>query len=79
MYSITAKVKGINTIEGNYKNKMIAERHKRKLGKKYPGTTFKIKRISKKDKLDNTFNNFMEENYPIACKLDKLGYRIERR
>lgn len=50
MYSITARVKGINTVEGNYKNKLIAERHLRKLEKKYPGTVFKIEPVAKKDK-----------------------------
>ena len=50
MYSITAKVKGISTVEGNYKNKLIAERHKRRLEKKYPGTAFKIELVAKKDK-----------------------------
>lgn len=50
MYAITAKVKGIDTIEGNYKNKLIAGKHKRKLEKKYPGTVFKIEQVDKKDK-----------------------------
>lgn len=55
MYAITAKLKGISkepfdTIEGNYKNKKVADRHKRELEKKYPGTTFKIEQIAKKNK-----------------------------
>ena len=50
MYAITAKVKDIDTTEGNYKNKLIAERHKRRLEKKYPGTTFKIEPVAKNDK-----------------------------
>lgn len=50
MYSITAILKGINTVEGNYKNKLIAERHKRRLEKKYPGTVFKIEPVAKEDK-----------------------------
>lgn len=53
MYLITAEVKGINTVEGSYKNKLIAERHKRRLEKKYPSTTFKIEQINKKDKKDS--------------------------
>ena len=55
MYLITAKVEDINTEEGKYKNILIAERHKRRLEKKYPGTTFKIKRISKEE---GSFNDF---------------------
>lgn len=51
MYLITVKVQDVETIEGNYKNNLIAKRHKRRLEKRYPGTTFKIDRISKKDKL----------------------------
>ena len=50
MYAITAKVKNIETIEGNYKNIKIAERHLRRLEKKYTGTTFKIDRVNKKTK-----------------------------
>lgn len=55
MFIIKAKVKDMNTTEGSYKNILIAERHKRRLEKKYPGTTFKIERI---DKREPTFNNF---------------------
>lgn len=55
MYAITAKVKGINTIEGNYRNKMIAERHKRRLEKKYPSTIFKIEQVDKRDTQLNTY------------------------
>lgn len=55
MFLIIAKVKDINTKEGRYKNILIAERHKRRLEKKYPGTTFKIERISKEE---NSFNDF---------------------
>ena len=47
MYLITAKVNNIKTIEGTYKNSLIAERHKRRLEKKYTGTNFKIERINK--------------------------------
>jgi len=50
MYSITTKVKNIRTVEGCYKNIRIAERHRRRLEKKYPGTDFKIDRVNKKDK-----------------------------
>mgnify|MGYP001144914457 CR=1 FL=1 len=50
MYSITAKVNNIEAIEGNYKNIKIAERHLRRLEKRYTGTTFKIDRINKKTK-----------------------------
>lgn len=53
MYLITAKVEGIKTIEGSYKNSLIAERHKRRLEKKYPSTTFKIEQVNKKDKKDS--------------------------
>jgi len=48
MYSITAKVENIKQVEGRYKNILIAERHKRKLEKKYTETTFKIERINKR-------------------------------
>lgn len=51
MYTITAKVEDINTVEGSYKNKLVAKRHQRRLEKRYPGTTFKVDRISKKDKV----------------------------
>ncbi len=60
MYVITAKVKDINTTEGNYKNILIAERHKRRLEKKYPGTTFKIERVDKRD--TDSFKTF----YPVT-------------
>lgn len=55
MYSITARVKGINTVEGNYKNKLIAERHKKRLEKKYPGTVFNIEQVDKRDTQLNTY------------------------
>ena len=66
MYSITAKVKNIKTIEGNYKNIKIAERHKRRLEKKYPGTDFEIKQANKKDK---GFNDY----YKIVDHLKRKG------
>ena len=50
MYSITARAKDIKTVEGYYKNILIARRHCRRLKKKYPGTNFKINRVNKKDK-----------------------------
>ena len=50
MYAITAKVEDINTTEGSYKNILIAERHKRRLEKRYPGTKFEIERVNKEDK-----------------------------
>jgi len=50
MYSITAKVGGVKTVEGYYKNILIAGRHCRRLEKKYPRTNFKIDRANKKDK-----------------------------
>lgn len=53
MFAITAKVKGIEITEGNYKNIKIVERHLRRLKKKYTGTTFKIDRVNKKDKKDS--------------------------
>lgn len=55
MYSITAKVKGINAVEGSYKNKLVAERHKRRLEKKYPGTVFKIEQVDKRNTQLNTY------------------------
>ena len=55
MYAITAKVKDIQTTEGNYKNILIAEKHKRRLEKRYPGTNFKIKRIDKTEPRWNAF------------------------
>lgn len=58
MFRIIAKVKGFETTEGNYKNQLIAEKHKRRLEKKYSGTTFKIEQI---DKTARKFNNF----YPL--------------
>lgn len=50
MWAITVKVKAIETTEGNYKSRLIAERHKRRLEKRYPGTTFKLDRINKKER-----------------------------
>jgi len=50
MYAITAKLKNIKTTEGNYKNILIAERHKRRLEKKYPGTIFKIEPVAKENR-----------------------------
>lgn len=55
MYSITARVKGIHTVEGNYKNKLVAERRKRRLEKKYPGTIFKIEQVDKRNTQLNTY------------------------
>ena len=66
MYAIKVKVKDINTTEGSYKNILIAERHKRRLEKRYPGTTFKIERI---DKRDTTLNSF----YPVFRLYKKEG------
>ena len=66
MYSITAKVGNIKTTEGCYKNKLIAERHKRRLEKKYPGTDFEIKQANKKDK---GFNDY----YTIVDHLKRKG------
>jgi len=50
MYSVTAKLKDIDTTEGSYKNKLIAERHKRRLEKKYPDTAFGIEQVAKNNK-----------------------------
>jgi len=50
MFTITAKVEDIETTEGNYKNQLIAKRHKRRLEKRYPGTKFKIRRVDKDKK-----------------------------
>lgn len=58
MFRITAKVDGFKTTEGNYKNQLIAKKHKRRLAKKYPGTTFKVEQIEKNAR---KFNNF----YPL--------------
>ena len=55
MYAIKAKIKDIKTTEGSYKNILIAEKHKRRLEKRYPGTIFRIERASKKD---DSFNDF---------------------
>lgn len=63
MFRITAKVDGFETTEGNYKNKLIAKRHQRRLQKKYSGTIFKIEQIEKDAR---KFNNF----YPLY-KLNK--------
>jgi len=56
MFSITAMLNGIKTTEGNYKNKTIAERNKRRLEKKNKGIVFKLRRMAKTDK--NTFKTF---------------------
>ena len=55
MFTITAKIADIETTEGSYKNKLIAERHKRRLEKRYPGTKFGIERISKEETKLNTY------------------------
>lgn len=55
MYSITARVEGIETVEGNYKNKLIAEKHKRRLEKKYLGTVFKIEQVNKRARKRDDF------------------------
>ena len=59
MYAITAKVLDIQTTAGSYKNKLIAERHKRRLEKKYPGTVFKIEQVAKEDTQSNTYHAVM--------------------
>jgi len=56
MFVITAELKGIHTTEGNYKNKQVAERHKRRLEKKNEGIVFKLERINKTEK--NNFKTF---------------------
>lgn len=66
MYAITAKVKDFNTTEGNYKNILIAERHKRRLEKRYPGTTFVIERVNKEDKKLNSY-------YTVVKLYEKKG------
>ena len=39
-----------------------------------------MEKKSKKDiKRNEIFNNFMEENFPIAYKLNKLGYNMIRK
>jgi len=43
MVSIVYKVDKLKGIEGKYKNKLVANRHLRKLKKKYKKTQFKIK------------------------------------
>ena len=50
MYAIMARVKGIESREGCYKNIVVAEKHKRRLEKKYTSTAFKISQLNKKDK-----------------------------
>lgn len=66
MYAITARVKDVNTTEGRYKNILIAGKHKRRLEKKYPGTTFKIERINKEEE---TFNSY----YAVVKLYEKEG------
>ena len=66
MFAITAKVKDINTTEGSYKNILIAERHKRRLEKRYPGTRFIIERINKEDKKLNSY-------YTVVKMYEKEG------
>ena len=66
MFAITAKVKDTNTTEGSYKNILIAERHKRRLEKRYPGTRFVIERINKEDKKLNSY-------YPVLELCEKKG------
>lgn len=56
MFTITATLKGIETTEGNYKNKLIAEKHKRRLEKRNEGITFELKRTEKTNK--DTWNTF---------------------
>lgn len=58
MFAITAKVADIETTEGNYKNILIAEKHKRRLEKRYPGTKFEIERVNKRETALNDY-------YPI--------------
>ena len=55
VYKITAEVKGIKTTAGNYKNKILAKRHKTRLEKRYPETAFKLTRASKDEKDPDTF------------------------
>ena len=55
MFAITAKVLDIHTTAGSYKNRLIAEKHKRRLEKKYPGTTFEIERVAKTETNLNTY------------------------
>ena len=50
MYLITAEVNNMRTVEGSYKNVLIAERHKRRLEKRYTETSFKINKVNKKNK-----------------------------
>lgn len=33
----------------------------------------------KQKKRDKIFNRFMEENYPIAFRINESGYRIEKK
>jgi len=47
MYTITAELKGINTSEGNYKNKNVAEKRKIRLEKKNSGIIFRLERVDK--------------------------------
>lgn len=56
MFAVTATLKGIKTYGGNFKNKQIAEKQKRRLEKKNEGIIFKLERVNKeyKDPI-NTF------------------------
>lgn len=36
-------------------------------------------KLTKKQKRDKIFNNFIEENFPIAYKINKLNYEVKRR
>ena len=68
MFTIIAKVADIKTTEGNYKNQLIAKRHKRRLEKRYPETKFKIRRIDKDKKEIKDFH-----------AIEKLSKRKEER
>jgi len=50
LFTITAELKGIKTTEGNYKNKQIAEKHKRRLERKNPGIYFGLEKVDKINK-----------------------------
>ena len=50
MYAITAKLKGIKTYGGNFKNKQVVEKQKRRFEKKNEGIIFKLERVDKEHK-----------------------------
>ena len=50
MFQITAELKGIKTTAGNYKNKKIAEKRKRRFEGRNPGIYFGLEKVNKINK-----------------------------